>query len=68
MMTTRHGLNADRWMWLCPLVAVSLAAGVFLVFGWSAWSALLAALLLVCPVLLAWGVIKLRRPPKGSTE
>ena len=56
---------AQRWMWLCPLLAVMLAAGIFVVFGWNLWSALLAAVLLVCPVLFVWGVIKIWRPPKS---
>ena len=68
VMITQHGFNADRWTWLCPLVAVALAAGVFLLFGWSLWSALLGALVLVCPVLLAWGVIKLRQPPQAPRD
>jgi len=58
----------NRWYWLCPWLAVALAAAVFVLFGLTWWSALLAALLLVCPALLLWGVIKLRRPPDMSGE
>ena len=46
----------NRWSWLCPWLAVALAAAVFVLFGFTWWSALLAALLLVCPVLLLWGL------------
>jgi hypothetical protein len=49
---------ANRWMWLCPILAVVLAAFVLWSFGWTWWSALLAALMLVCPVLLLWGGIE----------
>ena len=38
---------ANRWMWLCPILAVALAAAVLWSFGFSWWSALLAALMLV---------------------
>lgn len=46
---------ANRWLWLCPALAVLLAAGVLILFGLTLWSALLAALLLVCPALILWG-------------
>jgi F0F1-type ATP synthase membrane subunit b/b' len=49
---------ANRWLWLCPGLAVLLAALVLMLFGFSIWSALLAALLLVCPALLLWGAIE----------
>lgn len=45
-----------RWCWLCPWLAVGLAAGVLMLWGLSWWSALLAALLLACPALISWGL------------
>lgn len=57
-----------RWTWLCPWLAVGLAAAVFNLWGLTWWTALLAALLLVCPAIMLWGVIKLRRPPDISGE
>ena len=57
-----HGLLktrfADRWLWLCPALGVLLAAVVLLLFDFNVWSALLAALLLVCPAMLLWGAIE----------
>lgn len=50
----------NRWAWLCPWFAVALAAAVFVLFGFTWWSALLAALLLVCPALLLWGLFTIR--------
>ena len=50
-----------EWLWLCPLVSVLLAASVLLALGFSFWTALLAALFLVCPVLIAWGAWQARR-------
>ena len=55
----------NRLSWLCPWLAVALAAVVFVMFGFTWWSALLAALLLVCPALLLWGLF-VTRP--GSDE
>lgn len=51
---------ANRWLWLCPLLGILVAAGVLVAFGFSIWTALLAALLLVCPALIVWGAVKLR--------
>ena len=45
----------ERWLWLCPLAGILLAAAVLLYFGLSLWSAMLAALFLICPALIAWG-------------
>jgi hypothetical protein len=38
-----------NWLWLCPLLAIGLAAAVLMVWGLSAWTAFVAALLLTCP-------------------
>jgi len=46
----------NRWYWLCPWLAVALAVAVLMLFGLTWWSALFAALLLVCPVLVLWGM------------
>lgn len=54
----------DKWGWMCPLVAIGLAAAVLAWFGFSWWAALLVALLLVCPALLVWGAIELRDPAR----
>ena len=53
----------SRWAWLCPWLAILLAAGVLVAFGFTWWSALLAALFLVCPALLLWGLFMLRQRP-----
>jgi len=49
----------QRWLWLCPALGLALAAAVLLLFGFSWRSALLAALLLVCPALLLWGIVEI---------
>ena len=54
----------NRWSWLCPWLAIALAAAVFMLFGLTWWSALLAALLLVCPALMLWGLFVIR--PKSD--
>ena len=49
---------ADRWLWLCPVLSILLAAAVLMIFGFTFWGALLAALLLVCPAMILWGAIE----------
>src|SRR5262249_40464020 len=53
--------GGNRWMWLCPFLALVLAALVLLIWGFSLWTAIVIALLLVCPALLIWGVFYLSR-------
>ena len=48
---------AIRNAWLCPAAAIALAAAAFVAFGFSLMAAVLAALFLVCPALIAWGAI-----------
>ena len=54
------GLGA--WVWLCPFLGILLAAAVLWIFGLAWWSALLAALMLVCPAVVLWGAVWLQRP------
>ncbi len=45
----------QRWVWLCPYAMMGLAVVVLLLFGVSTWTAIVAVILLVCPVILLWG-------------
>ncbi len=56
-----------RWLWLCPLACALLAVAILVYFGVSLWSALLAALLLLCPVAVAWGAWRTWRE-RGSIK
>lgn len=51
----------SRWGWLCPWVMLGLAVAILIVFGISVWTAVLVAMLLVCPAIVVWGVIYTRR-------
>ena len=57
---------ANRWMWLCPILAVVIAAAVLWSFGFSWWSALRAAVMLVCPVLILWSAIQVALDERRS--
>jgi hypothetical protein len=56
-----------RHAWLCPLLALLLAAAVAVAFGLSVGTAVLVALLLVCPAIMAWGLVVTLRPPRRRT-
>lgn len=56
-----NGGPVQRYAWLCPLFAVVFAAGVLAVFGLTWRNAIFAALLLVCPAVILWGFIILRK-------
>ncbi|GBG14784.1 membrane protein [Novimethylophilus kurashikiensis] len=51
----------NRWTWLCPALGVVMAGVVLKLWGLSWWSAILVALMLVCPITIIWGLITLRR-------
>lgn len=51
----------SRNLWLCPLAAIVVAAIVLVLFGMTWTTAIIAALLFVCPAILIWGFITVRR-------
>ena len=57
-----------KWGWLCPWLGILMGAGVLMIFGVHWWSALLAALMLACPAILVWGMLKLRRFPDEAKK
>lgn len=57
-----------KWGWLCPWLGILMGAGVLMLFGVHWWSALLAALMLACPAILLWGVLKLRGFPHATNR
>lgn len=67
-MDTRYAPFLNRWLWLCPLLGLILAALLLFLFGLTWASALFAALMLVCPALILWGGYALRRQPEFPDE
>jgi SAM-dependent methyltransferase len=51
----------DNWMWTCPAIALVLAAAILWIWVLSWPSAIMASLLLACPLVLVWGAMQLRR-------
>ncbi len=51
----------DRWLWLCPIVALIGAATMLWAFGFSLMAALGVAFLLSCPALIVWTLREARR-------
>lgn len=58
----------NRWFWLCPFLAILVAAGILMVFGLTFWTGLLVAVLLVCPALMIWGGVTLRHSLWGRPD
>jgi Flp pilus assembly protein TadB len=57
----RPALHA-RLYWLCMSVGAIALVVALLLFGWSIWIAILIALLLACPAVVAWVLIAQRYP------
>lgn len=49
------------WAWICPPLAVAAVAWGLVVWGFALGTALLIALVLVCPALIIWGMIETGR-------
>jgi hypothetical protein len=52
------------WIWLCPWAMVGLAVVILFFVGLSIWTALLAAMMLVCPAIILWGANQTSRRKK----
>lgn len=50
-----------RLLWLCPILMLALLTIVFLHFGFTLWSSLLISAILICPVIILYGIIKTLR-------
>jgi len=47
-----------------PLGMIGLAVAILFGIGLSIWTVLLAAILLICPAIILWGAIQVRRQKK----
>jgi predicted benzoate:H+ symporter BenE len=56
-MSDRFRVVWARWVWLCPLLALALAAGILVLWGFTLWTAIGVALLLACPAILIWAML-----------
>jgi hypothetical protein len=54
-----------KWIWICVALGLALLAVVIWSRSINAWTWVLAALLLICPVLAAW-VMRGGLTPKDS--
>lgn len=55
---------SNRGGWLCPLLGLVMAAAVFYWWGLSLWTAILAALMLACPITILWGLVTFGKYPQ----
>lgn len=69
MMSERSADRSIGLLGACLGVGFVLALLAFLFLGLTMWTALLAVLLLVCPVVIGWGVFVVpRRRPRLPTS
>ena len=48
-------------LWICPILMMIVLMVVFMYFGFTLWSSLLIAALLICPVIILYGIVKALR-------
>lgn len=56
----------NRWLWICPILAVLLSVTVLLYWGWTWTTAIVIALAMVCPAIMIWGAFQTRKPPSDD--
>jgi len=59
---------AERLLWICPILSLLAAGALFWLFGIEPWTALLAAILLGCPIAIAWALMGARRRRNSLTS
>ena len=66
MITERFPDRSVGILGACLGIGVALALLAFFFLGLTLWTAVLAALLLVCPAIIGWGawIVARRRPPR----
>jgi hypothetical protein len=69
--TSGEDTSSPRWLerilWLCPLLSLLGAAALLWLFGFTFATSIVAAILVACPIAVAWALIaeRLGRSPKG---
>src|SRR4030067_2596556 len=48
-------------LWICPILMMIVLMVVFMYFGFTLWSSLVIAALLICPVIILYGIVKALR-------
>lgn len=62
-MADRHDTSRSEFYrsWICPLAMLGLAAGVLTLLGLSLATAVIAVILVGCPLAILWGAIQARQ-------
>jgi hypothetical protein len=55
---------ADRLLWLCVPIGIVAVVVILLLFRLSLWSAVGIALLIACPMIVAWALFAERGLPR----
>lgn len=54
-----------KLIWLCPPLMTAIAVWIFTLLGFTIWAAVFMALLLICPAIIIFGLIKISRRKGG---
>lgn len=52
----------NRWLWICIGLALLLSFVVWFAWGWSWASVLVIVFVMVCPAIMIWGALQIRKP------
>lgn len=66
MTKHQHGDLLTRLLWLCPLLSIAFAALLLWLSGVTPWTAVIAGLLLGCPIAVAYALFEAWRERRNS--
>lgn len=56
----------NRWLWICPILAVLISVIALLSWGWSWMTVVVIALASGCPAIMFWGAWQATDKPGGK--
>lgn len=58
----------NRWLWICPILAVLISVLALASWGFSWMTALVVGLAIVCPALMLWGSLQAGKKTEGKRK
>lgn len=58
----------NRWLWICPILVVFISVLALASWGLSWMTALVVGLAIVCPALMLWGSLQVRKKTEGKRK
>lgn len=58
----------NRWLWICPILAVLITVFALASWGLSWMTAVVVGFAIVCPALMWWGALQVRKKTEDKLK